>query len=143
MKLMWLGQKIPTRKKAVTTETVVEKVIKPKKKYNKYHNLKVVTEDGLKFDSQKEYKRWIVLKDMEEKGEIHDLKRQIPFVLHCPSIDGDSKKVGKYISDFCYYVGDEYIVEDVKSFFTAKNSLFIWKKRHIREEYGIIIRIEI
>ncbi len=47
---------------------------------SKYKNKKIETEDGV-FDSKKEYRRWLVLKELEERGEISNLKRQERWVL--------------------------------------------------------------
>ena len=47
---------------------------------NKYGNHKI-TMGGIKFDSKKEAERWFILKDMEKRGEISQLARQVKFVL--------------------------------------------------------------
>ena len=48
-------------------------------KISKYKNKKVVYKD-MKFDSKKEYLRYLVLEDMQRKGEISELKTQVSFV---------------------------------------------------------------
>lgn len=98
--------------------------------YSKYHSKKVTTDDGLVFDSRKEYKRWCELKVMEASGIITDLQRQVKFVLIPAQREPDT--VGKrggtikgklierecsYIADFCYQLPTgETIVEDVKGY---------------------------
>ena len=42
----------------------------------KFFNKKV-TIGGIKFDSKKEGERWLVLLDMQKKGVISDLQRQV------------------------------------------------------------------
>ena len=48
--------------------------------FNKYGNKKNIV-DGIKFDSQKEANRYLILKDMLICGEIKDLKLQPKFLL--------------------------------------------------------------
>ena len=50
-------------------------------KVNKWHNIHVTTDAGLHFASKIEYQRYLVLKDMQEHGEVDDLKLQPRFVL--------------------------------------------------------------
>lgn len=50
------------------------------KQNNKYHNTRFSNNDG-KWDSVKEYKRYLYLKDAERQGKITELKRQVKFVL--------------------------------------------------------------
>lgn len=76
----------------------------------KYGNVKVESDDGEKFDSKKEARRYVELRLMERAGEIRNLRRQVkyPFVLN-------TVKVATYIADYVYEDrwGNE-IVEDVK-----------------------------
>lgn len=83
-------------------------------KPSKYRNIKVNI-DGKKFDSQKEFRRYMVLRDMEAKGEISDLRCQPRYDL---VVNG--KKVCAYVGDFSYLKGGEEVTEDVKSPYTAK-----------------------
>lgn len=46
----------------------------------KFNNTKVETAEGV-FDSQGEWKRWLVLKDEERQGRIRNLQRQVKYVL--------------------------------------------------------------
>lgn len=118
--------------------------MKVKKKVIKYHNGKVETPEG-RFDSQREYMRWCVLKRLQEDGVITDLERQKKFVLIPAQREPDSRgkrggiKKGKiierectYIADFAYYdkKADKYVVEDAKGFRTKdyiiKRKLMLW-----------------
>ena len=47
---------------------------------SKYHSTKIRTEDG-NFDSKKEYRRWLQLKEMSQLGYIKDLRRQVAYEL--------------------------------------------------------------
>lgn len=105
-------------------------------KKSKYSNTKIVVDD-MKFDSKKEGNRYKLLKLLEKKGEIRELKLQVPFVL-APAqyvINYINKKVCvrremKYIADFTYYVDDILIVEDAKGFKTTeyKHKKILMKK---------------
>lgn len=109
----------------------------------KYHNKKVVTTDGLIFQSRKEYRRWCELKMMEASGVISDLQRQVKYVLiptqRKPDTIGKRGGIhkGKMIEKECYYVADfvyqskgETIVEDTKGMRTKdyiiKRKLMLW-----------------
>jgi len=94
---------------------------------NKYH-AKKVTILGIDFDSKKEAMRWLLLKDMENKGEISNLQRQVPFELlpaiyedvtvHLKTKDKIERKLKQrsvsYIADFTYTKDGKQIVEDTK-----------------------------
>lgn len=90
---------------------------------SKYHAKKTVV-DGIEFDSAKEAKRYTRLRDMEDAGEIQDLRLQVPFEL-LPSFECDGVKYRgmKYIADFVYYRDGERVVEDCKGMKTAEYKL--------------------
>lgn len=107
---------------------------------SKYRNKIIETDDG-KFDSQKEYHWWCVLKRKQELGQISNLQRQVKFVL-IPSQYADIEVGGKakvkmlekecsYIADFVYTDSrtGETIVADTKSKITESNSTFIIKRK--------------
>lgn len=107
------------------------------------YNAKKVIVDGITFDSKKESKRYLELKQMQESGEIHDLQLQVPFEL-IPSfeiiVDGKKRKRRKmqYIADFVYYINDVKVVEDVKGrkteVYKIKKKIFEYKfKETIKE----------
>ncbi len=93
---------------------------------NKYNRSIVVTEDGLKFDSKKEYERWLSLKQLESVGKIFNLDRQVKFTL-LPK--NELYRELNYIADFVYTDenGIQHI-EDVKGMilpeFKVKQKLF-------------------
>ena len=84
---------------------------------NKYNATKIKTENYGVFDSKNEFRRFLYLKDLENKGFIKNLKRQIPYVL-IPTQRKNGKVLFRecsYVSDFEYDLPDgEHIVEDVK-----------------------------
>lgn len=94
---------------------------------NKYH-AKKVNILGIEFDSKKEGMRWLLLKDMEARGEISNLQRQVPFELlpaiyedvtvHLKTKDKIERRLKQrsvnYIADFTYTKDGKQIVEDTK-----------------------------
>lgn len=99
-----------------------------KKKSNKY-NAKKIEYDGHIFDSKKEKARYELLKYAEKIGAIRNLERQVRYELEPPVIEEyeeqlKTKVVKKtrtiqrgiyYTCDFQYKLGDQLVVEDVKS----------------------------
>lgn len=107
---------------------------------SKYYSKKVKIGDHV-FDSKKEYSRWLELQGMELAGEIRDLHRQVKFEL-IPSQKRNGKVVERacyYIADFTYYLGDQFIVEDVKSKITKKKPEYVIKRKLLLYRYGHII----
>ena len=109
----------------------------------KFFNRKVNTSYGI-FDSQSEYKRYLYLSDLEKRGEITNLKRQVTFsLIPKQTIDVEVKLKTKtktktivaerevtYTCDFAYTdKSGQYIVEDVKSKYTRKEHDYIIKRK--------------
>lgn len=115
----------------------------------KYRNVPTVV-DGLRFDSQKEARRWHELKMLLKIGTIRRLFRQVKYPLIAHAANGDHGVVGWYIADFSY---EEPVVEgrrdgpwqevteDVKGGKATMTPLFRWKAKHFRIQYGRDIRI--
>lgn len=130
----------------------------------KYRNKKV-TVDGITYDSEKEYYRWLTLCQMQNKGIITDLERQVKYELipaqyrtvetgerykkSNPSRgiragDPKTKKVCieqscNYIADFVYKHDGRRVVEDTKSKAT-KTKEYIIKRKLMQFLFGIKIR---
>ena len=108
---------------------------------NKYGAKKVKTEEGT-FDSKKEYKRWLELKQMAENGLITDLERQVKYEL-IPSQKGieRNEKPCYYIADFVYHRCSKQIVEDVKGQRkgSAGWSMYVIKRKLMKQVYDIEI----
>lgn len=118
---------------------------------NKFGNHKV-TIDGIRFDSRKEARFYLFLKEAEKKGEISDLRLQVPYEL-IPAIYEDQvihlktkdktvtkcvQKAVLYVADFVYReteTGNEAVV-DTKGFRTPEYKL---KKKMMRAFKGIDI----
>lgn len=105
---------------------------------NKYGNKKI-TFMGETFDSKREYERYRELRLMERAGAIHDLMRQVKFLL-VPNQYVDGKCVERavnYIADFVYWEGDKMIVEDAKGVQTPE---YIIKRKLMLERHQVRIR---
>lgn len=106
--------------------------------YNKYHNKKTRTYDGIEHDSRKEASRWMALQLLQMAGEIEGLERQVKFEL-IPKQDGE--RACHYIADFVYTDAKtgEKVVEDVKSEATRKDKAYIIKRKLMLYLKGIKI----
>lgn len=108
--------------------TLAELFSNPKRR-PKYGNRKVVV-DELKFDSAFEASRWFALKQMERAGLIHDLKRQVSFVL-AASVKFTGARAAtpalRYVADATYIEGGHLVVEDCKGHATEGYRI----KRHL------------
>lgn len=108
----------------------------------------------MKFDSKVELRRYQQLEEMQERGEIRHLERQVRFPLYAICLyDGEAswvnddisqgrnaEKVCDYVADFMYHRGDEGLtVEDVKG--GATTPLFNLKARMFRACYGFDIKV--
>lgn len=107
----------------------------------KYKNKKTMI-DGIVFDSQKEAKRYQVLKDMQDKGLISGLTLQEQFhLIDGVKIAGETKKRPsvRYIADFVYINNKtgEQVVEDVKSAITRKDKVYRLKKHLMKIVHDI------
>lgn len=96
-----------------------------KGKAAKYHNVKVVA-DTIKFDSQKEYRRFLILMEAARFGAIYDLRLQQNFTL----VEGFTKPDGErirpvvYKADFTYRVGEK---ESMKPWAAPAADLEYWE----------------
>lgn len=120
------------------------------KKFNKYHNKKVEY-NGIPFDSRKERDCFIKLIDQEAKGEIRNLRRQVPFVIipavyeeyvkHLKTKDKIERRCKQrqtlYIADFVYEdLEGNQVVLDAKGYRTKEYNL---KKKIMLAYLGIDI----
>lgn len=99
---------------------------------NKFNAERVVTDDGA-FDSKKEHRRWCELKLEQLAGEIRNLRHHTKF-----KFEHNGVLIGTYESDFDYFRGNEYVVEDAKGYET---DVFRLKAKMMRAFYGIEVRI--
>lgn len=84
---------------------------------SKYGNKKVYDTSGEKFDSKKEYERWLGLHYELATKRIKDLRRQVRFELQ-PSYKKNGKTIRAitYVADFVYIdiKTGKVVVEDTK-----------------------------
>lgn len=124
----------------------------------KYRNTPTerVTASGavLRFDSQKEARRFDALAARQEAGQIRDLRLQVDFTLQEAFTDTEGKRVRaiRYKADFTYWERDaaeenkaaaagwpcdswRYVVEDVKSKAT-RTAKYAMKKKMLKDRFG-------
>lgn len=112
-------------------------------KPRKYRNTPT-TVDGIRFDSLKEARRYQELRLLEKAGEIGSLETHPTFPLHVSVVvmgdfNGVHRQVGHYTADFGYRQNGQYVVEDVKSPSTRKNTAYRLRKRMVEAQYGFTI----
>ena len=118
----------------------------------KYHNKPTerVTASGavLRFDSQKEARRYDELAAPERAGKIRDLRMQVDFTLQEAYTDGEGRRVRaiRYRADFTYWRYDDppggwvrFVVEDVKSRATRTKE-YVMKRKLMKERFNIDIQ---
>lgn len=121
---------------------------------NKYGNKKI-TVDGITFDSKKEARYYLLLREMEKKGEISGLRLQVPYEL-IPAVYKEetiqlktkSKTVTKciqraihYVADFVYTKDGNECVVDVKGGHATMTKEFLLKKKLMLALLGIDVKI--
>ena len=113
--------------------TVQQVDARPKRKHK--YNAKKVTIDGVTFDSKREARRYLELKQLSAAGEIHGLELQPQFELQEKFTDMHGKKhqAINYVADFRYVENGHIIIEDVKGVETA---VFKIKKKLLLFKYG-------
>lgn len=98
----------------------------------KYGN-KIVLYDNIKFRSIKEKDRYIVLRILEKKGLISDLRMQVRY-----NFEINGVKICAYDADFVYCNNFGGItVEDVKG---VKTNIYLIKKKMMKAFFGIEIK---
>jgi len=113
-------------------ETIsVKEYQKLSKKKNKY-NATVVIDEGKRFASKAEHRRWKELVLQEKAGEISNLKFQVRYKLNLNGVF-----LCSYVADFTYNdsTGAE-VVEDCKG---VETGVFRLKKKLMKAIYGIDI----
>lgn len=95
----------------------------------------------LRFDSQKEARRYDELMVMLQAGIITDLRLQPQFTLQESYITetGERIRAVRYTADFSYRFGNKLVVEDVKSAATRTKE-YLRNKKFMRSKFGIDIQ---
>ena len=90
------------------------------------------------FDSRREADRYLVLKSMEEDGDIEDLRRQVRYEL-VPAFDVEDRHYRPvfYVADFVYRENGHEVMEDVKG---MKTDVYRLKAKLVAYRYGMNIR---
>lgn len=119
----------------------VAKAIVSQQKKSKYGNVKTEV-NGIKFDSQKEARRYQTLMLAQKSGLIRDLRLQHEFTLQEAYTTCTGKRIRaiKYRADFTYYMvdGDSMVIEDVKSKGTKTKEYELKKKLMADKGYTIL-----
>lgn len=107
----------------------------------KYGNKKVEF-GGYTFDSYAEMRRYKELCLMHQAGKITDLQVHPGFhLVGSVRLGGRAKPAIRYVADFQYHGNNgEWIVEDVKSPATRKNSVYRLKRHLMKALLGIEVR---
>lgn len=119
---------------------------------NKFGNKKCSFQ-GIEFDSQKERDYYILLLSRMQRGEITDLRLQVPFellpaiyedvVVHLKTKDKIVRKLVQrkveYIADFVYNENGVQKVVDTKGGSVTKTKEYLLKKKMMRSLLGIEI----
>lgn len=99
---------------------------------SKYRAMKTVI-DGIKFDSKKEAKRYIVLRELEKQGNIEKLMLQPRFLLQEGfRKNGKAYRKIEYVADFMYEQDGKLIIEDVKG---IKTDVYKLKQKLFEKRY--------
>lgn len=94
--------------------------------------------DGITFDSKREARRYVQLKQMELAGIIQNLEINAKLSVKIEFVfERDGVKFGSYQPDFRYLENGQTIIEDAKG---KKTKAYINKRRLMKELYGIHIR---
>lgn len=106
--------------------------IVPTAKRSKYGNVPT-QEDGYRFDSQLEAKRYRSLKALQNRGEITDLQPHPVYAFVINRVF-----IGRYTADFYYVKDGVAVVEDVKSRPT-KSEAYTLRKNLMAAVHNIVV----
>lgn len=120
---------------------------------NKYGNKKC-TFGGISFDSEREMKRYLVLKDAEGKGlisglEVHRKYELIPAIKEVQTVQlkTKTKEVERtvqqaitYTCDFVYVKDGKDVIEDIKISEYMLPKEYVLKEKLMRWRWGITVR---
>ena len=110
------------------------------KKASKYHSAQAERGE-LRFDSQKEARRYDELMVMLRAGIISDLRLQPQFTLQESYVTetGERIRAIRYTADFSYKFGGKLVVEDVKTKPTRTKE-YLRNRKFMRSKFGIEIQ---
>ena len=134
-------RKQQTRRGPMPSAADVQDPGKPMK-YRNNHTERVTSSGAvIRFDSQKEARRYDHLILRQQGGEIRDLRLQVDFTLQEAYTDQEGRRIRaiRYRADFTYKERDgRLVVEDVKSRPTRTREYLI-KRKLMKDRHGIEI----
>ncbi len=106
----------------------------------KYRNERA-ERNGIKFDSQKQARRYDELMVMLRTGIISDLRLEPQFTLQESYVTETGQRIRavRYTADFSYRFGGRLVVEDVKSAPTRTKE-YLRNRKFMRAKFGIDIQ---
>ena len=133
-----LARLSPAAQRQIYQKTLAEQRRKNTKK--KFNNVPT-KRNGIKVDSKKEAGRYDELMALMRAGEIDNLKLQPQFTLQESYMteEGERVRAIRYVADFSYTQGGEFVVEDVKSKATA-TAQYKMKKKLMQERFGVSVK---
>lgn len=118
-------------------------------KRNKYGAKRVVL-DGITFDSTKESKRYLQLRERQRKGEITQLECQPRFRLAVGDrpilIRSEGYPNGRQASvkfDFAYWDGERRVIEDVKGGRATRTEAYVLRKAVVEAMHPAVRVVEV
>ncbi|MEX3924378.1 DUF1064 domain-containing protein [Paraburkholderia sp. BR10936] len=114
----------------------MEPVPAKKAKKSKYRNIECEA-DGIKFDSMKERRRYIYLRDKQARGLIRDLRMQVRYqIAESCTVEGEKLRARFYVADFVYrdMEREAVVVEDVKG---MRTDMYRFKRQMMKLVHGI------
>lgn len=131
---------MPLRMRELYTKQGIAAAAAKPEKATKYHSTPT-ERAGIRFDSQKEARRYDELMVMLRAGIISDLRLQPQFTLQESYVTetGERIRAVRYTADFSYRFGGKLVVEDVKSTATRTKE-YLRNRKFMRSKFGIEIQ---
>lgn len=135
-----LYEKRSTSQSASLTAPLAKGSQDAKGRQGKYRN-EQAERGALRFDSQKEARRYDELMTMLRAGVITDLRLQPQFTLQESYVTETGQRIRavRYTADFSYKFGGRLVVEDVKSTATRTKE-YLRNRKFMRAKFGIDIQ---
>jgi hypothetical protein len=102
--------------------------------HRKYRNT-IIEFEGVRYESKKELRRYLDLREEQRAGTITELRRQVDFPIMVNGVE-----VCVYRADAVYVRDGRQVIEDVKSAATRKLPLYRLKKKLMKAALGIEVR---
>ena len=125
------------------TDKVRQNALGKQKKYHNVPTQRITPGGSIRFDSQKEARRYDELMQLLAAGEITDLRLQQHYTLSEAWTTPEGKRVPAihYVADFVYRTKDgKTVVEDVKGGAATQTPIYRQKKVLMLNRFGIEIK---